>query len=170
MLSIVPRHGADGICGHASFVCDVATSASQMGQDQIMAKKPEDQAPTPDATGHGHTERDDTHSASEIRGHDEAGPADLTAADNSPVSPASGIKHTRAGAAWTGLVIGILVLILLLVFILQNLDQVALKVLFWNFSVPLGVAILIAAIAGAIIMALAGGVRILQIRRALKKH
>lgn len=93
-----------------------------------------------------------------------------------PVEPAhtaldrhTSLGHTKAAATWTGLVIGVLVLILLLVFILQNLDKVGLKLFFWEFSLPLGVSLLLAAIAGALIMALAGGVRILQIRRLAKK-
>ncbi|MFD4182610.1 lipopolysaccharide assembly protein LapA domain-containing protein [Rhodococcus sp. NPDC058514] len=83
--------------------------------------------------------------------------------------PQPSLGHTKAAATWTGLVIGVLVLILLLVFILQNLDKVGLKLFFWEFSLPLGVSLLLAAIAGALIMALAGGVRILQIRRVAKK-
>lgn len=79
------------------------------------------------------------------------------------------LGHTKAAATWTGLVIGTLVLILLLVFILQNLDSVTWKLFWWEFSLPLGVSLLLAAIAGALIMALAGGVRILQIRRLAKR-
>ncbi|SDD04920.1 lipopolysaccharide assembly protein LapA domain-containing protein [Rhodococcus tukisamuensis] len=79
------------------------------------------------------------------------------------------LGHTKAAATWTGLVIGALVLVLLLVFILQNLDQVTLNVFVWEFSLPLGVSLLLAAIAGALIMALAGGVRIVQIRRVAKR-
>ncbi|MGW0044553.1 lipopolysaccharide assembly protein LapA domain-containing protein [Rhodococcus sp. NPDC003348] len=79
------------------------------------------------------------------------------------------LGHTKAAATWTGLVIGVLVLILLLVFILQNLDSVTLNLFLWEFSLPLGVSLLLAAIAGALIMALAGGVRIVQIRRLAKR-
>lgn len=74
------------------------------------------------------------------------------------------------GATWTGLVIGIVVLVLLLVFILQNLDSVTLELFGWDFTLPLGVTLLFAAIAGAVIMALAGGVRIIQIRRAANRQ
>jgi uncharacterized integral membrane protein len=62
------------------------------------------------------------------------------------------------------------VLILLLVFILQNLENVSVKILAWQLDFPLGITILLAAIAGALIMALAGGVRIVQIRRAAKRQ
>lgn len=80
-----------------------------------------------------------------------------------------GIAHTRAAATWTGLIVGAIVLVLLLVFILQNLDSVPVNLFVWTFDLPLGVAMLMAAIAGALVMALAGGVRIIQIRRAAKR-
>lgn len=77
--------------------------------------------------------------------------------------------HTKAAATWTGLVIGVVVLVLLMVFILQNLDKVTVNLFFWEFSIPLGVILLLAAITGAVIMVLAGGIRIVQIRRMAKK-
>ncbi len=80
-----------------------------------------------------------------------------------------GVAHTRAAALWTGLIVGAVILVLLLVFILQNLDSVPVDLFVWTFDLPLGVAMLLAAIAGALVMALAGGVRILQIRRAAKR-
>lgn len=79
------------------------------------------------------------------------------------------VKQTRVGYTWSGLVIGTFVLVILLIFILQNLDSVKVDLLFWSFSLPIGVGALLAAIAGALIMALVGGVRIIQIRRAAKK-
>lgn len=86
------------------------------------------------------------------------------------VARGKGIKGTRTGTIWTGLVIGIVVLLLLLVFILQNLDQATLELFAWDFTLPLGVALLFAALAGAAIIALAGAVRILQIRRAAHRQ
>lgn len=79
------------------------------------------------------------------------------------------IARTRAAATWTGLVIGIVVALLLLIFILQNLDSVTFELFAWEFTLPAGVSMLLAAIAGAVIMALAGGVRIIQIRRVAKR-
>lgn len=76
---------------------------------------------------------------------------------------------TRAGALWTALIAGFLVLIVLLVFVTQNTGPVALTFLAWQWSLPLGVAILLAAVAGGLLTALAGTVRIFQLRRAAKK-
>ena len=83
--------------------------------------------------------------------------------------PARKIKRTRVGAAWIALIVGIIVMVLLLIFILQNLDSTPVSLLFWEFNLPLGVALLLAAIAGAVIMAVVGGWRILQIRRVAKR-
>lgn len=74
--------------------------------------------------------------------------------------------HSRVGGAWVGLVVGAIVLILLLIFVLQNLDDVNVSFLNADGSVPLGVALLLAAVAGALVVAVPGSARILQLRRA----
>jgi uncharacterized integral membrane protein len=86
-----------------------------------------------------------------------------------PAPPIRKIKRTRVSSTWVALIVGLVVLVMLLIFILQNLDSVPINVLFWEFSLPLGVAVLLAAIAGAVIMAVVGGVRILQIRKVAKQ-
>lgn len=73
------------------------------------------------------------------------------------------------GSAWVGLVLGALVTILLLIFIAQNTTSTDVSFLPWEFSLPLGVLILFAAIAGALIMALFAGFRILQLRMRARK-
>ncbi len=83
--------------------------------------------------------------------------------------PSKGLTGTRVGYTWTALVVGALTLIVLLIFILQNSKSVPVTFLFWEFSLPVGVGTLLAAIAGALIMAVVGGLRILQIRRAAKR-
>jgi uncharacterized integral membrane protein len=76
---------------------------------------------------------------------------------------------TRAGALWTSLTAGFLILILLLVFIIQNMESSAFTFLGWHWSLPLGVAMLLAAIGGGLITVAVGTARILQLRRAAKK-
>ncbi len=77
--------------------------------------------------------------------------------------------RTRAGFAWTSLVAAAIIGIILLIFILQNLNQVKVTLFFWSFSLPLGVTILLSLIAGSLVMSLAGGWRILQLRRAARR-
>ncbi len=74
--------------------------------------------------------------------------------------------HTKIGRAWVGIAIGAVILVLLLIFILQNTDDAAIEFLGWNFTLPIGVALLLSAAAGMLIMALAGGARIVQLRHA----
>ncbi|WP_415854384.1 LapA family protein [Sinomonas sp. G460-2] len=71
---------------------------------------------------------------------------------------------TRAGAVWASVVAGLAVFVLLIVFFIQNQDQVRVRFLGLDGNVPLALALLIAAVAGGIIVAIAGGVRILQLR------
>ncbi|MCG7456291.1 MULTISPECIES: lipopolysaccharide assembly protein LapA domain-containing protein [unclassified Corynebacterium] len=75
------------------------------------------------------------------------------------------VKKTLAGTTWVALIVGVLLLILLLVFILQNQESAELQLLGWTMTFPIGVGMLIAAIVGALIMALVGGVRIVQLRK-----
>ncbi|WP_194814621.1 lipopolysaccharide assembly LapA domain-containing protein [Nocardia sp. XZ_19_385] len=76
---------------------------------------------------------------------------------------------TRTGWTWVGLIASALILIVLLVFILQNLNSVRVGLLFWEFNLPIGIAVLLSAIGGALLMATVGGLRILQLRRAVKR-
>jgi uncharacterized integral membrane protein len=86
------------------------------------------------------------------------------AVDTEPAPPEPG--RSRLGVAWVGLVVGAVVLILLLIFVLQNPEDVRVSFISADSSMPLGVALLLAAVAGALVVAVPGSVRILQLRRA----
>jgi uncharacterized integral membrane protein len=77
---------------------------------------------------------------------------------------------TRAGALWTSLILGFLVLIVLLTFITQNTASTPFTFLHWHWNLPLGVAILLAAIAGGLLTGLVSAARMYQLRRAAKKN
>ena len=66
-------------------------------------------------------------------------------------------------------VLGVIVLILLLVFIIQNNVATRFEYMAWTFSLPLGVAMLLSAIAGALIMALVGSVRMFSLGHRVRK-
>jgi len=80
------------------------------------------------------------------------------------------VAFTRAGALWSALIVGFLILILLLIFITQNTTATPFQFLGLHWSLPLGVAILLAAVVGGLITIAVGTARILQLRRAAKKH
>jgi uncharacterized integral membrane protein len=84
-------------------------------------------------------------------------------------SPGLPAGRTRFSGLYVGLVLAALVLIFLLVFILQNLVLVRIEFLGFAGEVPLGVSLLLAAIAGVLLVAIPGTGRILQLRRAARR-
>ncbi|MEO5780103.1 MULTISPECIES: lipopolysaccharide assembly LapA domain-containing protein [Arthrobacter] len=86
------------------------------------------------------------------------------------VDPAERSKATRAGMVWTAVVAALAVLVFLIVFFLQNQDTVRVQFLGLNGLVPLGLALVIAAVAGGILVAIAGAVRIIQLRAAAHRQ
>ncbi|WP_310793546.1 lipopolysaccharide assembly protein LapA domain-containing protein [Pseudarthrobacter phenanthrenivorans] len=84
-----------------------------------------------------------------------ASPTGTTAADQ---------RVTRTGVIWAAVIAALVLLILLIVFIMQNQDLVLVSFLGFEGSVPLGMALFIASVAGAVLVAAAGGARILQLR------
>nr|WP_120491461.1 lipopolysaccharide assembly protein LapA domain-containing protein [Corynebacterium lactis] len=84
-------------------------------------------------------------------------------------APAPKVKKTTAGSMWVGLVISAILLIVLLVFILQNQQPSELNLFAWTWTFPAGVGMLFAAILGALITALVGGWRMFELRRQIKR-
>ena len=82
-----------------------------------------------------------------------------------PSSAADQPGVTRAGVVWAAVVAALVLLILLIIFILQNQDQVAVRYFGLEGLVPLGMALFIASVTGGVLVAVAGGARILQLRR-----
>ncbi len=80
------------------------------------------------------------------------------------------IGFTRAGALWSSLIAGFVILIVLLIFITQNTTPAEFQFLGWHWSQAKGVAILLAAVVGGLITVAVGTARILQLRRAAKRH
>ena len=78
--------------------------------------------------------------------------------------PLPGERRTRLSGAWTAIVIGLIALIVILVFILQNQQSVEIKFLMFEGNLPLAVALLFALILGAIVVFAFGAARILQLR------
>ncbi|MBE1561942.1 LapA family protein [Nonomuraea africana] len=76
------------------------------------------------------------------------------------------MRRTRIGGWWVALIAGAIVLLLLLVFVLQNGQLVQISFLGWQGVLPLGVALLLAAIGGIMAVAIPGTGRILQLRQA----
>jgi uncharacterized integral membrane protein len=78
-------------------------------------------------------------------------------------------KHSRTNTIWVASVLFLLIMILLMIFLLQNSQTVKVSYLGFNGNISLAVAMLCSAIIGAGLLALAGGARILQLRRTKAK-
>lgn len=92
-----------------------------------------------------------------------------TPRDEAPAAAATApeTRHvTRAGMVWVAVASALVVLILLIAFILQNQEYVQVKFFGLQGSVPLGIALFIAAVGGGVLVAIAGAARIIQLRLA----
>ena len=88
-----------------------------------------------------------------------------------PEIPASETPRvTRAGMVWVAVASALVVLSLLIAFILQNQEYVQVKFFGLAGSVPLGVALFIAAVGGGVLVAVAGAARIIQLRLAAHRR
>jgi uncharacterized integral membrane protein len=75
-------------------------------------------------------------------------------------------RPTRISSLHTGLVLASVVSILLVVFLVQNARSVMISFLGANLHVSLAVALLAAALGGAVIVGAVGAARIAQLRRS----
>ena len=80
------------------------------------------------------------------------------------------IRHTRTSGLWVAVGIFALVLLFLLIFILQNGRGVDISYLGAHGHMPLGVALLLAAVCGALLVILAAAARMAQLRSTARKH
>ena len=84
--------------------------------------------------------------------------------------PPHRIKHTRISGLWIAVGIFALVLLFLLIFILQNSRGVDISYLGAHGHMPLGVALLLAAVCGALLAILAAAARMAQLHSTARKH
>jgi lipopolysaccharide assembly protein A len=80
------------------------------------------------------------------------------------------IRHTRISGLWIAVAIFAVVLLFLLIFILQNNRDVSISYLGVNGRLPLGVALLLAAVCGVLLAILAGAARMAQLHSVARKH
>jgi lipopolysaccharide assembly protein A len=85
-------------------------------------------------------------------------------------TPRRGSLGSRIGTARTALIAGALVLIVVLIFIIENAHAVTITFFGAHLRISLAVALLLAAIAGALIMAAAGTARITQLRMTMRHN
>jgi len=97
---------------------------------------------------------------------------DATAAPVVSPAPATTnrVPHTRTGAAWFGVCAAAFLLVVLVVFMVQNTRSVEITFLWMHGSLPLALALLIAAVGAAILAVVVGAARITQLRRMYRQR
>jgi uncharacterized integral membrane protein len=79
------------------------------------------------------------------------------------------LRGSKTSGAWLSVAGLGLVLLLLIIFILQNTQSVQVSFLFWGGHAPLAVSLLVAALAGLFLALVAGSLRIIQLRRRVRR-
>ena len=85
-----------------------------------------------------------------------------------PPPNAGHVTPTRISASWTAVVAAVVILILLVIFIAENTQRSTVNFVGFHGHAPTAVVLLIAAIAGAVIVIIVGAARILQLRKVAK--
>lgn len=80
------------------------------------------------------------------------------------------MSRSRAGNLWVVAVVSAAVLLLILVFVLQNGQRVQVSYFGARGTLPMGVALLLAAVLGVLLVAIPGTIRILQLRMAGRRR
>jgi uncharacterized integral membrane protein len=91
-------------------------------------------------------------------------------ADVTPVVPdAAPIPSTRAGRTWIRVLPALVLLTVTVVFVLQNLRPAKVSFITASGRLPIGLALLIAAAFGALVVLALGSVRIIQLRHLVHR-
>jgi lipopolysaccharide assembly protein A len=80
------------------------------------------------------------------------------------------VKRTRVSGVWVASGSFAVVLLLLLIFILENSRGVDVAFFGAHGHLPLGVALLLAAVLGVLMVVIPGTARIIQLRRTARRH
>lgn len=116
------------------------------------------------------TSADPTTADRDVEGSDGIESAPAPARRRSGLDDRGRVKRTRAATAWAAAVALALALILLIALIVQNSEPITVAFLWLEGDLPAAAALLIAAVAGALLVAIPGAVRITQLRRSLRRN
>jgi uncharacterized integral membrane protein len=95
-------------------------------------------------------------------------PSGLPAAAQQPAQHV--VRRTRMGGWWVASALFALVLLLLLIFILENGQRANIGFFGAHGHLPLGIALLLAAILGVLLVLIPGTGRIIQLRMLARRH
>ena len=79
-------------------------------------------------------------------------------------------ERTRTSSAWFTAGAGLVVALLMLIFVLQNEQRIALEFLWFGFELPVGATVLLSMVIGGLIVVAIGAGRVVQLRLAQRRH
>lgn len=80
-----------------------------------------------------------------------------------------GIRHTRTSATWVATAVVVVFLVALIDFIVQNTRHVRVEFFGIHGTIPVAVALLAAAVSGAIVVLAIGVARVAQLRLSMRR-
>ena len=80
------------------------------------------------------------------------------------------VPGTRLGSVWLAVAPGLVLLVAVIPFIVENRQDVEVAFFGARWTLPLGVDLLLAAVLGGLVVFLLGSLRILQLRRVARRH
>ncbi len=101
---------------------------------------------------------------------EQTAPPPTAPAQSTAALPQHKIRRTRISGLWVSVGFFAVVLLLLLIFILQNGTKVDISYMGAHGHLPLGVALLLSAVCGELLVVLAGAARISQLRTVARRH
>ncbi len=96
-------------------------------------------------------------------------PDDHIEPDQASTGPARRLPSTRTGRAWASLCVAVLAFVILLVFMVQNTASTEVNFLWMHGTIPLALALLIAAVGAALLTMVVGVARVTQLRRVARR-
>jgi uncharacterized integral membrane protein len=111
----------------------------------------------------------DREEASDTNQPEIAGSEQAAAGSAVPEANVERPRSTRTSRVWIGTVLGLVVLIAILIFIIQNLESVSINFPDAAVRMPVGIAILFGVILGGIFVFLLGLARVLQLRHGIQR-
>jgi uncharacterized integral membrane protein len=97
-------------------------------------------------------------------------PGTAAPANQAPAPAQHVVRRTRIGGIWVAAASFAVVLLLLLIFILENGQNVSIGYFGAHGHLPLGVALLLAAVLGVLLVVIPGTARIIQLRITARRH
>lgn len=131
-----------------------------------MSDPPQPQPAAPDSEPNGASVAPASQAAHSRPAQSDPEPDDLWAPSGPQEDP---LGRTRAGGTWIAIIVFALILVLLLIFVLQNTRKVQITYFTFTGTLPLAVAMLLSAVAGVFLAAIAGTWRIFQLRKRVRK-